>query len=393
MAANCSCFQLISQGKVVPRDHIAHVETLTTGRVVIDMISRKPDVFAFLFEVLTSQIAHPERFTPPPVWFSTATAVDMGRVKRAVARVNWREWRKWDVADDAELARRAGDDAYMIARSMVLNCPLQLHGVSKMLATDVRKTGAVTWQQFKVTWSEEVEQMWERQGRGATPEYLYHGSRLSNWYSILRNGLRVMSHTPWMSAGAAYGDGIYCSNTLNVSWGYSGGVSGAIVIGVYEIWNAAEFVKGKCGATKDIDHGIYVVPREDQLLLRYLIYMPNTRGIDIAELDRMLRDEWQSKGSRKAVATRQKNGRVEARLRKEVAALTDAGIRVSAWDTVQVRCWLPAKGTAERNIDIFIPHQYPFSAPELHVALDNQRVLIEDWNPKRTLLEILKPHL
>jgi hypothetical protein len=42
--------------------------------------------------------------------------------------------------------------------------------------------------------------------------FCWHGSAMENWYSILRNGLRNLSNTSLMTAGAAYGQGIYASS-------------------------------------------------------------------------------------------------------------------------------------------------------------------------------------
>jgi poly [ADP-ribose] polymerase 6/8 len=39
--------------------------------------------------------------------------------------------------------------------------------------------------------------------------YAFHGSASGNWHSILREGLKILSGTSKMSAGAAYGNGIY----------------------------------------------------------------------------------------------------------------------------------------------------------------------------------------
>jgi len=50
---------------------------------------------------------------------------------------------------------------------------------------------------------------------------LWHGSSLENWYSIFRNGLRNLSNSGMMTAGAAHGAGIYASNNLQTSYGYT----------------------------------------------------------------------------------------------------------------------------------------------------------------------------
>jgi hypothetical protein len=389
-------------------EHFKCLETFVDypeNRVVQDMITRKPDVFQFLLTVLQSQGSNPARFRPVPTWFATRppdatldiTAalirtedlMDMARFRTALQQINTTTWRALECETDAALMSRVEVDAYMLARFMVLSCALQLEGVNKSISKKVAKvvkpaaaprraTQEASWKQYKVTWSETVEQQWEKAGAGQTPEYLYHGSPLANWQSIMRNGLKVTSNTAWMTTGAIMGDGIYCSDTLNVSWSYSHGGHGQTVIGVYEVWGAKQYQK---------QAGHFVVPAAEQILLRYLIYMPDSAHTNVAALDQSLREEWISKGSRKAEATRKKNSRVEARLRKEVEAIQGAGMRVSLWDTCQVRVWITTDGK-ERNVDIAIPHQFPFSAPTM--VVQGAEHSVRDWTPKCTLLEALR---
>jgi ubiquitin-conjugating enzyme E2 Q len=51
--------------------------------------------------------------------------------------------------------------------------------------------------------------------------FFFHGSSMENWYSILRNGLRNLSNSALMTAGAAYGAGIYASENYATSYGYT----------------------------------------------------------------------------------------------------------------------------------------------------------------------------
>ena len=51
--------------------------------------------------------------------------------------------------------------------------------------------------------------------------FIFHGSSCENWYSILRNGIRVCSNTKYMTAGAARGAGVYGSSQFMTSYGYS----------------------------------------------------------------------------------------------------------------------------------------------------------------------------
>jgi len=52
--------------------------------------------------------------------------------------------------------------------------------------------------------------------------FAFHGSRVENWHSILRNGLKNASGTKLQVNGAAYGSGIYLSPDSATSFGYSG---------------------------------------------------------------------------------------------------------------------------------------------------------------------------
>lgn len=86
-----------------------------------------------------------------------------------------------------------------------------------------------------------------------------------------------------MTAGAAYGQGIYASSNYNTSYGYTArytagstkvwknmydSVRNNFVIGIVEI------IK-KNGYSKDLTHNIVVVPEEDDIIIRYLLIIKN----------------------------------------------------------------------------------------------------------------------
>jgi hypothetical protein len=106
----------------------------------------------------------------------------------------------------------------------------------------------------------------------------FHGSYITNWYSILFNGLYVPDNKNKLMANAnAYGSGIYLSNTLNYSISYTRCGSGngrylnltndnsqKCIIGIFQVYD---------GLTKYIKtSNIYVVPQSDKVFLKYLIY-------------------------------------------------------------------------------------------------------------------------
>lgn len=57
-------------------------------------------------------------------------------------------------------------------------------------------------------------------GTGGERISLFHGTPLSKWLSVLRNGLLMLSNTPYMSTGAVYGAGVYFGKHFSTSHAY-----------------------------------------------------------------------------------------------------------------------------------------------------------------------------
>ena len=107
--------------------------------------------------------------------------------------------------------------------------------------------------------------------------YGYHGSQITNWYSILFNGLYTPSATNYLMAHAnAYGKGVYLSNSFNFSLSYCG-CSTYKIMGVFQTYNDLNSYKKTSS--------IYVVPNSKDLHLRYLIYFKNSNIIPSINLD------------------------------------------------------------------------------------------------------------
>jgi ubiquitin-protein ligase len=102
--------------------------------------------------------------------------------------------------------------------------------------------------------------------------YLFHGSGCGNWYSILRNGLKNCSGSKMQLNGAAFGSGIYFHINALYSIGYSTRSynNSFGVLGVCLIKNPSKYSKG---------NGIYVVPDEENVLLKYIYVLPNTNSM------------------------------------------------------------------------------------------------------------------
>lgn len=134
--------------------------------------------------------------------------------------------------------------------------------------------------QFKVEHTALVEDRF----RGRDTVYLYHGSRAENWYSIMANGIKIGSKSKYFLNGAAHGNGIYLSNDINLSIGYSGArlapSTGSakgknMILAIFQVINNPRWHKGGT---------IFVVDDENALALRYLLvfndlYNPILQGI------------------------------------------------------------------------------------------------------------------
>jgi len=150
----------------------------------------------------------------------------------------------------------------------------------RMLAPKERMLGMHTPYQFillssspekEFLFQKDKKEAAEKKGRGSI--WAFHGSNITSWHSILHTGLRNMSNTKYMSAGAAYGPGIYMALQSSVSIGYCGDGPG---------WKRSMFgPKYYCLALCEVinhpdltpPNPYYVVPNEDWVTTRFLFIL------------------------------------------------------------------------------------------------------------------------
>ena len=107
-------------------------------------------------------------------------------------------------------------------------------------------------------------------------KYAFHGSRVENWYSIVRNGLRNASGTKLQLNGAAYGKGIYLADQASTSFGYSQICNSGLNTNTYDLdgiqdgrWACLALCEVVPSDTIHRTGGIWVVPDEDCVLTRF----------------------------------------------------------------------------------------------------------------------------
>lgn len=121
---------------------------------------------------------------------------------------------------DKEIAQSFGEDVLSLLRWVLLTNRSQFMSLQKKL--EIEEFKKYTKYQFLVLSStpEKEEKFRELQSTYGS-FYLWHGSDVSRWHAIFRNGLKNMSNTPGQANGAVYGEGIYFAPESNTSVGYS----------------------------------------------------------------------------------------------------------------------------------------------------------------------------
>jgi ubiquitin-protein ligase len=162
---------------------------------------------------------------------------------------------------DQMLSDTLGKPTYQLLRFIIKSCCVNME----------KEWSSQSVQIWKITHPFYVENQFKDKSTGQTNSnsYLFHGSNSACWYSILRNGIKVLSSTTLQKNGAAYGPGIYVSDSYNFALGYSlksttitTNVSNCIV-GVYEVLGEKkQYYKAP---------NIYVIPTHESCLLKYLI--------------------------------------------------------------------------------------------------------------------------
>ena len=189
-----------------------------------------------------------------------------------------------DSYNDAEIIDKLNEKTYELLRFILESNKMMIKADNLLQSTDVipiagkdSETGEADYQkhfqsilQFKLIHTPMIEDIFARQ----KTRYLYHGSRYENWYSIMRNGVKIGSKNKYFLNGAAYGTGIYLSNDINMSLGYSRNATYSIspktedqmILAIFEVIDNPKWHKS--GKT-------FVVDDENALIIRYLIVFNN----------------------------------------------------------------------------------------------------------------------
>jgi hypothetical protein len=143
--------------------------------------------------------------------------------------------------------------------------------------------------------------------------FAFHGSGMECWHSILRLGLKNVSNTKMMTAGAAHGSGVYCAPNMSTSVGYCRGLNagppvkakggrhadGSVFLtGQISVMAICELVDATINGKPTIKKsgGIWVVENDDHINTRFLLVWDESKdgrfvgaSVDTVMLDAQIR--------------------------------------------------------------------------------------------------------
>ncbi len=160
--------------------------------------------------------------------------------------------------NDLSLYKNIGEIPYAIIKNS-----LSSNYFSLVSTDDVIKDKSIVF--INVNHSAESEKKFQN-----NHQFLFHGSQLHSWYPIIKNGLKVLSGTALQANGAAYGQGIYFSDSFEMSLSYSNRkttIQGFSVVGVFQISEDINIFKKTSG--------IFVIPDDTKLLLKSIVFVKN----------------------------------------------------------------------------------------------------------------------
>jgi ubiquitin-protein ligase len=175
---------------------------------------------------------------------------------------------------------------------------------------------------------EEFEKKIKLQGN----QYLFHGSSYENWGSILINGLRNYSKTSKMKNGNAFGNGIYLSDSISLSYSYSTRKSiDKFIIGVFEVVKDDTYNKGS---------NVFVVPDEKNVRLKYLFRVKDRSIQNIKDIgDYLTKGRVQLKENVNTYVSKMKNKRLLMEVNKIMKANSLNGIDYMLHEVVDMMKW------------------------------------------------------
>jgi hypothetical protein len=253
---------------------------LVTDDTVIECYTTDKITFNLLILTAYACLKHPQReyiFDPFPPNFKSLEEIDK-KLKYGHTNVKILFDIMKCIKSDYELLEKIGANDYsflkFIISSNITNLRSDLLFNDNKNIFDQKNIENIFDHDDVITFKVDQDPLTNKRFEGIKQNYLFSGSCLSNWYSILRNGMKVYSGTKMQLHGAARGKGIYLSDTMNTSVSYGADKfckSDLCVFGIFQVlYDKQKYFTGST---------IFVVPNENELVLRYIIVLRNSSNV------------------------------------------------------------------------------------------------------------------
>lgn len=247
---------------------------------VITFYKQDPTVFFFLLNIMINGTSHPKgemAFKPLPLIKNISNINEFKKILENEKNLLMEKKLKpiLDESEtDLELINKINPIVYSILKNAISNNYFSMSSrdnidILKKYGKTTTNTTSNSIRFIHINYSADIENKFTQK------YFLFHGSGISSWYPIVKNGLKVMSGTAMMANGAVYGNGIYFSDSFQMSYGYSGInaniVNNERVVGVFEILEDPNKYKKS--------NSIFVINDDTVILLRTLILINSCSSI------------------------------------------------------------------------------------------------------------------
>lgn len=382
------------------------ISKLYLDNKVSSFVKQYPDILKFIWDISHSAIKQtPKRFRPFPNYFITdfkrktyhrgdikdimntiITKEEYTSVLQIFDRTNIINICKYiDHSNDFDIIDHYDCGVYYLLRFIIISLSLTKTTIETEISTYTCNNTSKNIVFYKIKYSEFIE---EKFGSNTDIQYLFHGSNKSNWHSILRNGIKNCSNSKLMSAGAAYGPGIYLSDNLATSSHYSPGG----IIAIVEI-------QGNCNKWKK-RNDVFVVTDESIIIVRYLIKVPHS--INITELNKLIHNRLNKEIKRRCVVMintqHAKNNRIIKEIKLFASMYKYIGIKKS-----QLKIKFQKENSTLTLIWPYKPHDKILQKSEMNkyknniqqeIILITMQIILLDLYPYRApIIRIVYPKL
>lgn len=284
-------------------------------------------------------------------------------------------------SNDIELYNLIGYEKYGILKNALLNNYFSMNTKSyfeiKNKFTDMIDNNSISV--IKINYSAEIEKDFPNQ------HYLYHGSSLDNWYSIIKNGLKDMVNTKFQTHDSFKEDvGIYFSDLCSYSYNYCGFVNKDTKYNKIENFNNKYNNYMKIMAVFEIKDNIeqyiytkykneYLINDTSKILMRYLIVFNKdiVNYDNFKSIDDYFRNYLKLTNISNNINSIQQSNK---RLNNELKQLK-ANTNIKSITTESETVWFIELNN-NKNIKILL-NKYPIIPPTLILIKDNNETKIE----------------